>query len=446
MTTRKPQSQDSTPQATDTGRRRFLGAGGAAMAAAVAVPTILTAARALPQSAPPASPDQSRGKPIRIGVIGCGGRGTGAAMDALHASPDCTIVAVGDVFPDRVQGAAAALKEQYKERGTVPAGRQFAGFDSCDRVMATDCDLVILATPPGFRPQQFAKAIAAGKHVFFEKPVAVDPTGVRTVLEAADLAGKKKLCVVTGTQRRHQRCYQEAMAKVRDGAIGKPVAARCYWNQGGLWHKDPDPSLSEIENQIRNWLYYTWLSGDHIVEQHVHNLDVVNWAMDAHPVKAIAVGGRQARTQPAFGTINDHFAVDLEYPGDRFAASMCRQQDGTDGRVDEIIYGTEGVLYTRPGYAEIRGAHPWKFTGKDNNPYVTEHVDLQESVRGNAAYVNEGARIAESTMTAILGRMAAYTGKDLEWQAALASDMNLVPAIPKAGPAPASTVAIPGRA
>jgi predicted dehydrogenase len=288
--------------------------------------------------------------------------------------------------------------------------------------------------------------VDAGKHIFFEKPVGVDPTGMRIVLQAAEKAAGGKQCVVTGTQRRHQRSYLEAMAKLQDGAIGRPVAARCYWNQGGLWNKEPDPSLSQIENQIRNWLYYTWLSGDHIVEQHVHNIDVMNWAMDAHPVRAVAVGGRQSRTGHEFGTIFDHFAVDFDYPGERFGTSMCRQQDGTNERVDEVIYGTEGVLFLRPGFAEIKGSHPWRFGEVDNNPYLAEHIDLQEAVRGNAPYVNEGKRVAESTMSAIMGRMAAYTGKDWNWDAALADSMDLVPEHPVKGMAPKSTVPIPGRA
>lgn len=426
-------------------RRQFLGAGGAMIAGAMAVPAILASSRALAHTPLQAAPRESRGKPIRVGLVGCGGRGTGAALDALKASPDTVVVAVGDVFNDRMLSCAGALAQHGKGRGEVPSSAQFSGFDACDRVLATDCDLVILATPPGFRPQQFAKAVAAGKHIFFEKPVAVDPSGIRTVMKAAEEAKARKLCVVSGTQRRHQNCYREAMNMVKEGAIGRPVAARCYWNQGGLWHKDPDPKLSEIENQIRNWLYYTWLSGDHIVEQHVHNIDVVNWAFAGHPIRAVAVGGRQARTGPEFGTIYDHFAVDFDYDDGRFGASMCRQQDGTDGRVDEVIYGTEGVLYTRPGFAEIKGAHAWRFTGEDNNPYVAEHVDLQEAVRGNAPYVNEGRQIAESTMSAILGRMCAYTGKDLTWEAALADPMDLVPANAKPGPAPASRVPVPGQ-
>ncbi|MBM4100152.1 MAG: Gfo/Idh/MocA family oxidoreductase [Planctomycetes bacterium] len=431
----------------DTSRRSFLGAGGAAAAAAFAAPIVLTSCRATPSTAGARlGPALSGGRELTVGVIGCGGRGGGAAFDALKAGPKVRIVALGDVFEERVRGVAAGLARAQPDRGTVPDSRQFHGFDAYRKVLATDCDIVVLATAPGFRPAHYAAAIDAGKHVFFEKPVAVDPSGVRTVLEASARAAERRLCVVTGTQRRHERCYLEAMALVQDGAIGRPIAAACYWNQGGLWHKDPDPKLSEMENQVRNWLYHTWLSGDHIVEQHVHNIDVVNWAMGGPPVRCVATGGRQARTEPIFGAINDHFSVHYEYEGDRLCASMCRQQEGTDGRVDEVIHGTEGTLLTSSGRAEIRGRFRWTFAGDNPNPYVQEHVDLQEAVRGNAPYLNEGKRIAESTMTAILGRMAAYTGKDLSFAAALADPMDLVPKDPKPGPGVMQTVAIPGMA
>jgi predicted dehydrogenase len=431
----------------DTSRRSFLGSGGALAAAALAAPAVITACRAVPSAAGAGlGPSASKGRALRVGVIGCGGRGGGAAMDALKASPDTRVVALGDVFPQRVEAVAAGLAKADAVRGSVPASARFSGFDAYRKVLETDCDLVILATAPGFRPTHYAAAVDAGKHVFFEKPVAVDPSGVRTVLDASARAAARKLCVATGTQRRHERCYLEAMALVRSGAIGRPVAARCYWNQGGLWSKEPDPALSEMENQVRNWLYFTWLSGDHIVEQHVHNIDVVQWAFgDEHPLRAIAVGGRQVRTQPIYGAINDHFGVHLEYPGDRFAASMSRQQEGTDGRVEEVVYGTEGTLLTSSGRAEIRGRHPWTFAGDNPNPYVQEHVDLQEAVRGNAPYLNEGRRIAESTMAAIMGRMAAYTGKDLEWDAALNDPMDLVPKDPRPGPGVREAVAMPGQ-
>lgn len=441
MTDRAPKTGHVSPDPT---RRSFLGTGGALMAAAMAVPMVLTRCKSIAATVPSPSPSESKGKVIRVGVIGCGGRGTGAAFDAMKASPDTKIVALGDMFPDRVQSAAAGLARN--PRGVVPSSSCFSGFDAYRKVLATDCDMVILATSPGFRPTHFAAAVDAGKHIFFEKPVAVDPSGIRTVLDASARAAERKLCIVTGTQRRHERCYIEAMAKIADGAIGRPIAARCYWNQGGLWHKEPDPKLSEIENQIRNWLYYTWLSGDHIVEQHVHNIDVVNWAMGGAPLRCIATGGRQVRTEPAFGAINDHFAIHYEYADDRLGASMCRQQDNTDGKVEEIIYGTEGTMFTTSGSARCSGRNEWTFTGENPNPYVVEHIDLQEAVRGHAPYINEGKRIAESTMTAIMGRMSAYTGKDLEWGAALADPMDLVPKDPKPGPGVVQKVAMPGLA
>jgi predicted dehydrogenase len=433
-------------------RRDVLRSGALAVAAAAAAASSLAAAaRALgahagsgePATSP--QPQQSRGRPLSVGVIGCGGRGTGAAFDALAASPDTQVVALADLFPDRVESARSALAEHGQGRGAVAAERCFTGFDAYQKLLASGVDCVILATPPGFRPVHFAAAVDAGCHAFIEKPVAVDPAGVRAVLAAADRADAKALSVVAGTQRRHERCYREAMARIRAGAIGRPVAARCYWNQGGLWHKDSDPALTPVQNQVRNWLYHTWLSGDHIVEQHVHNIDVVLWAFDALPVRVCATGGRQSRTGAEFGTINDHFSVHYDFPASRFAASMCRQQDGTDGRVDEVIIGTEGVALLRPGGGEIEGAHPWTYRpDEDPSPYMLEHVALQESIRGNAPRANEARQIARSTMAAILGRMSAYSGRDLTWDDALAAPLDLVPASFPGGAAPAESVARPG--
>jgi len=416
-------------------RREVLRSGALAVAAAAAAASSLAAAaRALGAHAAGAdacaSPmvSESRGRALKVGVIGCGGRGTGAAFDALAASPDTRVTALADLFPDRVERARGALAEHGQGRGTVDPAQCFVGLDGYRRLLATDVDCVILATPPGFRPMHFAAAVDAGRHAFIEKPVAVDPAGVRAVLAAADRADAQALSVVAGTQRRHERCYREAMAKVRAGAIGRPMAARCYWNQGGLWHADPDPALSTLQNQVRNWLYHTWLSGDHIVEQHVHNLDVVQWAFDALPVSACATGGRQSRTGPEFGAINDHFSVHYDFSGARFAASMCRQQDGTDGRVDEVIIGTEGIALLRPGGGEIVGANPWTYRpAEDPSPYMLEHVALQESIRGNAPRTNEARQIARSTMMAILGRMSAYSGRDLAWDDAIAAPLDLMP-------------------
>ncbi|MDA0802727.1 MAG: Gfo/Idh/MocA family oxidoreductase [Planctomycetota bacterium] len=415
---------------TDSKRRTLLAAAGAA----ALVPTVL-----------PAFGRQDTGEQrwLKVGVVGCGGRGTGAAMNALEASESVSIVALGDVFADRAKAAQEGLA-QRGDRGKVADDRIFVGFDAIAGVLATDCDIVILATPPGFRPGHFEAAIAAGKNVFMEKPVAVDPVGIRKVIAAAHAADEKKLCVVSGTQRRHEQCYLESMKRIHDGALGKLSAARAYWNMGGLWVVEAQSDRSDMENQVRNWLYYTWLSGDHIVEQHVHNLDVVNWAFQAVPERCVALGGRQARTDPKYGQIFDHFAVDYEYPDQRFALSMCRQQDGTDGRVQEQIFGSEGVAVMSSGSATIEGANAWKFKGPQRNPYVQEHIDLQEAIR-TGKLINEGVRVAESTLTAIMGRMSAYTGKVVTWDEAMNSDLDLMPAVMEFTSLPTAPVAIPGK-
>ena len=412
------------------GRRLFV-----AGAAAGAVPLIMPSfARAACR----------REETLTVGVIGCGGRGTGAARDALEASTDVRIVALGDVFPDRLEQSRSNLMQFDAARATVADSNCFSGFDAYRGVLSTDCDIVILATPPGFRPDHFAAAIAAGKHVFTEKPVAVDGTGIRKVLAAGEEADRKGLCVVAGTQRRHENSYLAAMAKLHGGAIGELVAGRCYWNMGGLWNVAPDPSRSEMENQCRNWLYYPWLSGDHIVEQHVHNLDVINWAFGSHPDRVFGVGGRQARTGADYGVIYDHFGLEYGYPQGRWALSMCRQQNGTPGNVEEMVTGTQGQMLMRPGFARIENGEAWRYTGPNNNPYVTEHVDLQRAIRsGNR--LNETRAVAESTLTAIMGREAAYTGQEISWDQALNSKQDLMPAVLAFAECPTPPVPIPGK-
>lgn len=384
---------------------------------------------------------------VRIGVIGCGGRGTGAAYNALEAHPSTRIVAMADLFEDRLNGSLGWLTESEYFAGRVDVGeRMFVGFNAYRQLLSQkDIDLVILATPPGFRPMHFEAAVNAGKHVFMEKPVAVDPAGVRKVIAAAERAKAQKLSVVAGTQRRHEPCYLEAMKRLRDGDIGEVVSARCAWNQGGLWVHDRKPEYTDMEWQCRNWLYFCWLSGDHICEQHIHNLDVVNWAMDAHPTSAYGMGGRQVRTDAKYGNIFDHFAIEYEYPDGRQALSFCRQQDGTDGRVEETIFGTSGSMTTRPGYAVIGDGSSWRFSGNNGNPYVHEHVDLLASVRGDGPYLNEGVRVAHSTLTAIMGRMSAYTGKRVTWEQAMNSTLDLSPSEYAFGDLAVRPVPEPGR-
>ena len=382
---------------------------------------------------------------LKIGIIGCGGRGTGAAIDCLNAAPGVEIVAMGDLVPDRVQSSLKKLKDAFPSRVNVPADKCFTGFDNYLKVCACpEVNLIVTAAPPGFRPIHFKAAIDAGKHVFMEKPVAVDPIGVRSVIATSDLARQKGLAVVAGTQRRHQAHYLEIMKRIQDGQIGEIVAAQCYWNQGDLWVKMREPGMTEIEWQCRNWLYFSWLSGDHIVEQHVHNIDVVNWAMGTMPKNIVGMGGRQVRVAPEYGNIFDHFYVEFEYPNGVRASSMCRQAKGCAERVEERIVGTEGIAHLTGSEGEIKGKRPWKFEAKEVNPYVQEHVDLVASIRSGKV-LNEGRQIAESTMCAIIGRMSAYTGRAISWEWAMnSSKLDLSPAKYEFGPNRVDAVAIPG--
>ncbi len=380
---------------------------------------------------------------LRIGVIGCGGRGTGAAIKCLEAAEGIEIVALGDLVPDRIESSYRKLMEKFPDRVRVPAGNRFTGFDNHLKVCALpEVNLIVTAAPPGFRPIHLKAAVEAGKHVFMEKPVAVDPAGVRAVIASSEAAAAKGLAVVAGTQRRHQKSYLELMRRIRDGQIGEIVGAQCYWNQGDLWVKLPEPGMSEMEWQCRNWLYFTWTSGDHIVEQHVHNIDVVNWAIGALPKNIVGMGGREVRKAPEYGNIYDHFAVEFEYPNGVRVASYCRQTEGCADRVEERIIGTKGTAF---GYGEIKGEKPWTFEGPEPDPYVQEHADLVASIRAGTP-LNEGRRIAESTMCAIIGRMSAYTGRAISWDWAMnASKLDLSPARYEFGPNPVDPVAVPGK-
>lgn len=389
---------------------------------------------------------------IRVGVIGCGGRGTGAAKDAATASRGIEIVALGDLIPERLDSCEEELKK-LGDAYQVKADHKFSGFDAYKHVLSAGVDLVILATPPGFRPIHFKAAVDAGKHIFMEKPVAVDPVGVRSVIATAEQATNKGLCVVTGTQRRHDPVYLETMRRIHRGDIGKIVAAQCYWNQGDLWVFPKKDEWSEMEWQCRNWLYFDWLSGDHIVEQHVHNIDVVNWALQATPVKCMGVGGRQWRTGPEYGNIWDHFGVEYEYPNGVRVLSMCRQTKGASERVSERIVGTNGTadphgtIYARMYDKDDKPRARWKFEqqGEAVNPYVQEHTDLVRCIR-TGKYINEAKRVAESTMTAIMGRMSAYTGRELSWDWVMnASKLDLSPEKYEFGPHAVNPVPVPGE-
>ena len=382
---------------------------------------------------------------FKVGVIGCGGRGTGATIDCLTADPGVEVVALGDLVPDRIESALARLTKEHPDRIKVPADRRFTGFDNYKGVLSVpEVNLIITAAPPGFRPIHLKAAVEAGKHVFMEKPVAVDPVGIRSVMASSDLARQKGLAVVAGTQRRHQQRYLEMLKRIHDGQIGDIVAAQCYWNMGDLWVKERAPGMSEMEWQCRNWLYFSWLSGDHIVEQHVHNIDVVNWAMRAMPRNVMGMGGRQVRTAPEYGNIFDHFSVEFEYPNGVRVTSLCRQTKGCAERVEERIVGTKGVAWSTSSATRITGKKAWTFQADEINPYVQEHIDLIASIRKGKP-LNEGRQIAESTMCAIMGRMSAYTGRAFSWEWAMnTSQLDLSPAKYEFGPNPVDPVAVPG--
>jgi len=363
---------------------------------------------------------------VRVGGVGGGGRLAGglARLEAEHKK-------------DAEAGKGGWLK--------VSPECRFTGFEAYLGVLGAPVDLVILATPPHFRPLHFEAAVKAGKHVFMEKPVAVDPCGVRGGLAAADAAKAKGLAGGAGTQRRQQAHYREILARVRAGDIGELVAAQCYWNQGDLWVKPRQEGWSDMEWQARNWLYFAWLSGDHIVEQHMHNLDVLDWAFGSPPVQCMGMGGREVRRGPEYGDIFDHFAVEYEYPNGVRALSMCRQIEGTHYRVAERLVGTRGVAFLDHGGGSIVGEKPFK-PGPSPNPYVGEHADLGASIRSGDP-LDEGRQVAESTLTAIMGRMSAYTGRALKRDWVLkASRLDLTPpAYSLEGELPVGPVPVPGK-
>jgi myo-inositol 2-dehydrogenase/D-chiro-inositol 1-dehydrogenase len=375
---------------------------------------------------------------IKVGLIGCGGRGTGAVRNILEAeekingaNPKLEIVAVADVFKDRAEGAARSFKsndpkssfKKYVNQIKVTPDTTFDGLDAYEKLLNAGVDLVILATPPGFRPYHLEAAIRANKNIFCEKPVAVDATGARKCFSLVEESKKKNIAIVAGTQRRHQKGYIETIGKLQDKAIGDIVAARCAWNNNGIWFNDRASGMKDGEYQIRNWYHFLWLCGDHIVEQHIHNLDVINWVMNDHPVKAIGMGGRATRKSgdPAeVGQIWDHFAVEYEYKNGMKLHSYCRHIPG-DNDVSETVVGTKGVCKVN-NYL-ING----KQAGEDNiDAYVQEHIDLLNSIRAGKP-LNELKQVTESTFTAIFGRNSAYACKTLKWDDALAANEDTMP-------------------
>jgi len=388
------------------------------------------------------------GKPLRAGLIGCGSRGTGAAVQFLNAGNDLSIVALADVFEDRQNKCREILLKEKNNK--VDDSMCFLGFDAYKKVLDLDVDLVLIATPTHFHPDQFKAAVAAGKHVFMEKPAGVDPVGIRTVLVAAKQAEAMGLTVVTGNQRRNQRDYWEAYMQVKNGAIGDVLSATAHWNQGAWWNKVKRPEWSDMEYNIRNWFNIKWLSGDHLLDQGVHNIDVATWFTGWLPQRAVGYGGRARRMT---GDIFDFFSVDYSYANNKRMMATARQIDGCDSNVSESIMGTRGVLYTGKPAMRIEsfeGEVLWQYD-YDANPVVgghdQEHVHLVESIRLNQK-VNQAEDIALSTLVSIMGREAAYTGKEISWEEIMASDLRYGPTEYALGPLPGyseGVAPVPGR-
>jgi predicted dehydrogenase len=375
---------------------------------------------------------------IKVALIGCGGRGTGAAMQALLTKQNVKLVAMADAFRDRLDECYKALMEDdlsdsagvqgnVKDRILVKEETKFTGFDAYLKAIPL-ADVVILATPPGFRPIHFEEAIKQNKHVFMEKPVATDPAGVKKVLDAAVLAKQKKLNVVVGLQRHYQNSYRELYKRVKDGMIGEITSGQVWWNNDGVWVKNREPNQTEMEYQMRNWYYFNWLCGDHITEQHIHNIDVMNWFKGAYPVKAQGMGGRQVRTGKEFGEIYDHHFVEFHYADGTVMNSQCRHIKGTYSRVDELLVGTKGVVKTGAGEISYHGKVLYKFDDAiKDNPYQTEHDELFAAIAKGEYKFADAENGAKATLTSVMGRMATYSGQVMEWDKVLNSGLSIMP-------------------
>ncbi|HVV01265.1 MAG TPA: Gfo/Idh/MocA family oxidoreductase [Verrucomicrobiae bacterium] len=406
---------------SNVNRRNFLKTASTAVAG-----TSLLGTLSIERSAFAASTDT-----LKLALIGCGGRGSGAADQALSTEGPVKLVAMADVFKDRLENSLNSLKGKHADRVDVPEDRQFIGWDAYKQAIAA-ADVVILATPPGFRPMLFEEAVRQGKHIFAEKPVATDPPGIRRFLAAAEESKKKNLKVVIGLQRHYDEGYRETIQRLHDGAIGDIVAMRCYWDGQPPWvrrradlEQQAGRKLTEMEYQMRNWYYFVWLCGDHIVEQHIHNIDVINWVKKGYPVRAQGHGGCEVRKGPDYGQIFDHHAVEFEYADGSRCFSYCRHINGCWDSVSEHVIGTKGTSDVNSHI--IRAEHPWRFkkAGK-KNPYQVEHDELFAAIR-NDKPINDAERGAMSTMTAILGRLSTYSGKMIEWDDAIKSNLTDFP-------------------
>ena len=398
----------------------------------------------------PELPDMAiDGRELKVGVIGCGGRGSGAVKDLLAAANNIKVVALGDVFADRMGGLQRDLNNNHGQN--IPDDKCFLGFDSYKQVVDAGVDMVILATPPAFRPVHFQYATQKGKHSFMEKPIAVDAKGYRTIMAAAKQAQAKNLSVVTGMQRHHERRYVEANKQIQAGLIGEITGGNVYWNQGKLWHRNRQDGWTDMEWMIRDWVNWTWLSGDHIVEQHVHNIDVFLWMSGYKVAKATGFGSRQRRVT---GDQYDNFSIDFEMENGVHLHSMCRQIDGCSNAVGEIIYGTKGVYSSFDNtIKDLKGNLLWKFDDeaakaefKQHNPYVLEHVDWVNHIRKGTMY-DEATECAISSLAGVMGRESAYTGRTITWDEMSKSDLDLMPAKLELGDMDMESykVAVPGK-
>jgi predicted dehydrogenase len=401
---------------------------------------------------------------VKIGVIGCGGRGTGAVLNAVGAAiksiyPDkgyhteeaaegatiahknIEVLALADLFEVRLNMCHGALKRIGID---VPRDQCFVGFDAYERLLANpEINYVILASPPYFRPAHLKAAIEAGKNVFMEKPAAVDIPGCKVVMEAGKLATEKGLGIAAGTQRRHSPNYRETIRRIHDGAIGDIVYGKCYWNGGQIWVVDREPSMSDTEWQIKNWNCFTWLSGDHYVEQHIHNIDVMNWVIGTHPIRAVAGnGGRQSRRGKRHGYVFDHFAVEYEYPNGVTMFSQARQINDCQDIVGEWVVGTKGKSNCA-NIIQVNEGDNWRYREKAVDAYEREHQNLIASIREGSP-INDAQNVAESTLTAILGREATYSGREVTWDDALKSTTKLGPEVLEFGPYEIPPVPRPG--
>ena len=376
---------------------------------------------------------------IKIALIGCGGRGTGAALQALLTKQNVKLVAMADAFRDRlddcynnliaddltdINGVAGTVKNKV----AVTEATKFTGFDAYQKAIAL-ADVVILTTPPGFRPLHFEEAVKQGKHIFMEKPVATDPAGIKRVLDAAQIAKQKKLNVVVGLQRHYQNSYRALYGKLKEGLIGDITSAQVWWNNEGVWMNPRKAGQTEMEYQMRNWYYFNWICGDHIVEQHIHNMDVMNWFKGDFPVKAQGMGGREVRKGKEYGEIFDHHYVEFQYSDGSIMNSQCRHIKGTMSKVDELIVGTKGNINCGAmNITDRKGKVIYQFDkGKENNPYQTEHDELFAAIAKKEYKFADAEHGAKSTMTAILGRLATYSGQVVEFDKALNSGLSLQP-------------------